>query len=106
MFGNPAWFRPKHRGRGLYPRAWQAWLYALVWMVVIAGPFATLAAFHLVPEAVVWLLASGGLFVWDVYLILKGLREKQAPKEIEYADESEHGESTLDTRGYQMRLRR
>ncbi len=106
MFGKSEWFRPKNRGRGLYPKVWQGWCYALVWMGVIAGPFSTLAAFRLVPEAVIWLLASGGLFVWDVRLIGNGLRNERSPEEIEYDDESEHGESTLDTRGYQMRLRR
>lgn len=105
MFGKSEWFQMREDGRRLYPKAWQAWLYALVWIGVIAGPCGTLLWLKYVPEAIVWMLAAGGLFVWDVLLIRRGLRQEPPREEIEINDESEHGESTLDTRGYQMRLR-
>ena len=103
MFGNSAWFRLKQRGWGLKPTTWQAWAYVVAWCVTIAGPFCTLVGMQRAPEAVIWLLATGGLLVRDVRQIRRRLLQVQASPEIQFLDESP--QPTLATRGFEMRVR-
>ena len=70
MFGKTEWFQPKVRGWGLRPRSWQGWLYALAWGSVISLPFGALVTLGRVPEAAIWVLATGVWLVWDVRQIV------------------------------------
>jgi hypothetical protein len=119
MFAKSEWFKPRTRGWGLRPRTWHGWLYAVVWCAVIALPFCAFVAVGRVPEAVIWMFVSGGLMVWDVRQMRAGVGKdtvvpgpelasrpaEPARPEIEFLDESEGDESTLDTRGFHMSLR-
>ena len=71
MFGKPHWFKKKSFGWGLTPVSWQGWIYTLVWSGVMVAPFSLLLGWHLVTEAMVWLGASLGTLIYDVYLIMK-----------------------------------
>jgi hypothetical protein len=104
MFGNSKWFRLKQRGWGIEPATWQAGLYFAAWCVAIALPLCLLVGMQRAPEAVIWLLAIGGLLLWDVRQIRRALLAAQSPPEIQFLDESP--QSTLATKGFRMRVRR
>jgi len=106
MFGKSEWFRLKTRGWGLRPVNWRGWAYALTWTLVIAMPFCSLAIFGRAPEAFIWLLATGGMLVWDVRQLRAAMKKTQDARDIEFLDESQPGQSTLATRGFRMRVDR
>ncbi len=119
MFGKSEWFKLPTRGWGLRPITWHGWLYAVSWGAAIAVPFAVLATMGRVPEGAIWALIASGVLVWDVRLHRAALRgsaicpaevvaneaEESPPPDIDFLDESDGHESTLDTRGYRMGLR-
>lgn len=119
MFGKSKWFKLPARGWGLRPIVWQGWLYAVVWGAILALPFAVLAIAGRVPEAAIWALIASGVLVWDVRqhraalaaaaachqeAVANGPEESPRP-DIDFLDDSDGHEATLDTRGYQMSLR-
>ena len=73
---------------------------------VMALPFCALVVQGLVPEALIWLLVTGGCLVWDVRRVRKAMTAGQASPDVEFLDEPRHGKSTLCTRDFRMRLRR
>jgi hypothetical protein len=72
----------------------------------MALPFCALVVQGLVPEALIWLLATAGCLVWDVRRVRKVMARGQSSPDINFLDESRHGKSTLWTRDFRMRLRR
>ena len=106
MFGKPEWFRPKACGWGVRPVTWRGWTYALIWTIAIALPFCALATLGRAPEAVVWLVATGGMLAWDVRQIRAAIRKTPDRPDIEFLDESQPGQSTLATRAFRMHVDR
>jgi hypothetical protein len=115
MFGKPEWFRDKKVGWGLSPVSWQGWLYTTIWGAVIAGPFAFLlirpgpdieTSYRLV-SAGVWLVATLGGLVWDVWQIK---RARNAPpvaakkEPVLYIGDDDG--SSLSTKNLDLQLRR
>ena len=49
MFGKPHWFKPKRFGWGLTPVSWQGWIYVLIWILLLLGPY-------------LWVLFTAGLW--------------------------------------------
>ena len=73
--GQPKWFVAKTRGWGIRPVVWQGWVYTFGAAIAIAAPFLFLMLRgDRVPEALIWLAASSGVFVWDVSKILQAIR--------------------------------
>lgn len=108
MFGKPTWFRAKTIGWGLAPTRWQGWVYTAAWAAAITVPFVTLISRSppLVPEAVIWLLASMGVLVWDVRSIMKSMNAPAAAKEDVLYIGDEHADSSrLATRNYDLHVR-
>lgn len=87
MFGKSEWFRPKTKGWGLHPIKWQGWLYTLAWMGVIAAPFAALVTRNQAGESLVWLMASLGIFGWDIWSIRRGTQPAQSGHPVLYISE-------------------
>lgn len=107
MFGKPNWFRPKTFGWGLTPITWQGWLYAAVWGGLLAAPFSLLIASHKEWEAVLWLVCSSGLLIYDVRGILTAMKPpvvKKPQDDVLYIG-PESGAAEFATRKFDMRLR-
>ena len=90
MFGKPDWFRKKRFGWGLSPKTWQGWIYALVWCVVLVGPFHLLLWSRGIVEAMIWLSAAIGALTWDVRLIIKEM-DRIERNSLHYIGDDESG---------------
>ena len=55
----------------------------MFWAGAIATPFVWLLGRQQTPEAVIWLLAGGGMLLWDVKQIMGGFIETVEPEIIE-----------------------
>lgn len=107
MFGNPSWFRAKPIGFGLSPTTWQGWAYAGVWAAAITVPFVLLLSRHLVPEALVWVAASGGALAWDVRQVLRAMRTPApVPNDVFYIGDDQADPTRLATRNFDLQVRR
>ena len=105
MFGKPHWFIKKKIGWGLTPVTWQGWVYTAAWALIIGGPFALLVNSTLVPEAVVWMVASSGTLLWDVRQIMRAKQQKNDKTDVFYiGDDAPDGQ--VATRNYKMELRK
>lgn len=82
MFGKPQWFVPKVFGWGLTPITWQGWVYAGVWAAVIALPFIVLLCWRGWFEASVWMALMIGWLCFDVYQILRAMKEPPEPNDL------------------------
>lgn len=102
MFGKPEWFRATARGKGLVPVTRQGWIYAIVWGGVLLLPAMLLMNFGRSPEALIWLVASGGTWFWDVRQMLRAKRP-QVEKDVLYIGDDDDG---VQTRQLNLHVRR
>jgi hypothetical protein len=70
------WFRPKLYGYGATPVTWQGWLLTLVYLVIVLGCMAIVAASHVSPwgvaaAAIILAVATAILVRW-AYLKTEG----------------------------------
>ncbi|MGE0759767.1 MAG: hypothetical protein AB7F89_18025 [Pirellulaceae bacterium] len=91
MFGKPEWFRERASGWGVRPIRWHGWLYGAGWIGAIAAPFVLLVARHQAPEALIWLVASLGLFSWDVAALRRAVRSTPGREVLYIGDDGECG---------------
>ncbi len=106
MFGKPNWFRKKQSSWGLMPITFQGWAYTLTWLAVLALPFTLLVLRHQAVEAMIWLIASGGLLMYDVRQIMAAMRPPAAAEDVLYIGDGESGSDRLATRNFDFQLRR
>ncbi len=109
MFAKPHWFRKKRVGWGLVPVTWQGWVYALVWLLVLCLPFVWLVGRQLAPEALIWLVAAGGLLLWEVRQIRRAMRppvdSAETAGDVVYIGDDEAPPDHLATRKFDLHLR-
>jgi hypothetical protein len=75
MFGKPGWFQPKRFGWGLTPAGWQGWVYVLVWIGVLLGPYlGCLYTAGLWPATVLEFLLIA-LLAADTWHILRAIKQ-------------------------------
>lgn len=101
MFGKPAWFVPKKSGWGLTPVTWQGWVYTAAWLGAITLPFSSLMLLQRFPEALIWLIASLGLLLWDVRAVLREMRWTD-PNVVVIDDH----DGNVQTENYELRVDR
>ena len=95
MFGKPQWFRPKARGWGLSPVAWQGRVYTGCWAAVLAVPFVILLSRGQMIEALAWLALSSGALFYDVREILRLIRSPASASPQTTAAASPHEDNVL-----------
>ena len=103
MFGQPGWFRKKSIGWGLTPITWQGWIYALAWGGVIALPFVLLITRQQVPEAIIWMVCSMGMLVWDARKIVQAIEREERKNMLFIGDEEEN--EPVETQGFDLQVR-
>ncbi len=103
MFGKPQWFKRKVFGWGLTPVSWQGWVYTLVWVLVMTGPFTFFISSEKVIEAMVWIVASIGALVWDVKKTLDAM-EQEDRKNLFFIDEDQK-DAKVAARNYDLQVR-
>ena len=85
MFGKPEWFSEKTVGWGLRPTSWKGWGYAMVWASLISLPFIGLLYLGKLPEALVWVVVSIGILLWDVRQVMHEMRQGPEEEKVEDA---------------------
>ncbi len=105
MFGKPEWFGEKRVAWQLKPICWQGWLYAVVWLGVLALPLLCLLATSRVPEAFVWLIVAGGYMLWDARQVVKANGADTAEEDVLYIT-ADDCDAPLGTQKYELNLRR
>jgi hypothetical protein len=106
MFGKPEWFKQTQVAWGLTPNAWQGWLYAAIWLLVVSIPTIVLFLNSLTVESVIWMAASLVAVTLDLGAILKAMKGEQTDEDVLYIDESETVSEEFATRNYDFHLRR
>ena len=105
MFGKPEWFCEKKVAWQLKPACWQGWAYSIVWLGIIALPFLCLLAVSRAPEALIWLMVTGGYLVWDLKKMAKPKAAAESPEDVLYISDDEN-DSPVVTQNYELELRR
>ncbi len=103
MFGKPEWFKKKTWGWGLVPITREGWAYTIAAAGLIAVPFNLLLFSRGVPEAMIWILATGGFLIWDVRQIMRAMDHPIAADEPFYIGDDDDG---VQTRQLDLKLRR
>lgn len=111
MFGKPNWFRKRKKSWGLVPISFQGWAYALAWVAVLAIPFTALVLRHQAIEAMIWLVAAGGLLMYDVRHIMVAMQQPSVADaeadDVLYIGDDDAGQNhRLATRNFNFQLRR
>ncbi len=102
MFGKSEWFtRVFHWG--LVPNSRQGWIYATVWAGVVTLPALLLWWQRGTLAAVVWLVASVLLAVWEGRSLLASM-ESAERKNLFFIGE-EDGDSKVATRNFDLHVR-
>lgn len=78
MMGRPEWFARRSVGWGMTPVTWQGWLYAFVWLLLIAVPFNLLLAYDQGGPAVTWMALAATVLVLDAKKILAAMPPEPA----------------------------
>ena len=108
MFGKPEWFKQTQAriGWGLAPCCWEGWVYAGIWLAVLAIPFLILFWNSLFLESVIWVAASLVAVTLDTGAVRKAMSQERPKDDVLYIDESETVSEEFATRNYDFRLRR
>ena len=79
MFGKPQWIKPKTFGWGIHPITWQGWSWCGIWLGVMLVPFTGfMSQRDMWTEAFIWLGASTGVMIMDVWQILRAMNPPPA----------------------------
>lgn len=113
MFGKAEWFRPSRGRMGVVPAGWQGWTYTGIWGGVVGLPAVALLANVGWVQSLIWLAASGGMWLWDVTQLRREMRPPEqksaasAPPadDVLYIGDDEAGDR-LATENFEMQLRK
>ena len=77
MFGKSPWFKTASGGLGIFPVAWQGWLYFLAWGAALLLPTIALAMYRKPLEAGVWLLVGTLALIRDARQVVHEKRREE-----------------------------
>ena len=101
MFGKLEWFEPSN-DKIVKPANWKGWAYFGVWAAVYFGMLKLLVEMNHGPEALVWVLFAGGLFLFDFLRINKRVRQKAEYEKLFFIGDEIPSETS--TSNYHMKI--